>query len=106
MKLKDVLKDVEILESKGDLDVEITNLGSDSRKLSYGGMFFAIKGFTLDGTEYIENAVKERGAVAVVVENGFNIANCLDGVTYIMVENIRKTLALSSNNFYDHPSEN
>ena len=105
MKLKDVLKDVEILESKGDLEVEITNLGSDSRKLAYGGMFFAIKGFTLDGTAYIENAVKERGAVAVVVESDFNMANCLEEVTYIKVENIRKTLALSSNNFYGHPSE-
>ena len=60
MKLKDILKDVEVLETKGDLEVDITNLGSDSRNLSYGGLFFAIKGFTLDGTKFIETAVKDK----------------------------------------------
>ena len=105
MKLKDILKDVEVLETKGDLDVEITNLGSDSRQISYGGLFFAIKGFTLDGTKFIEPAVKEKGALAVVVQDDFDMRDCLDGITYIRVENIRKTLALCSNNFYCHPSE-
>ncbi len=105
MKLKDVLKDVEILEVRGDLELDITNLGSDSRNLAYGGLFFAIKGFTLDGTKFIETAVKDGGAVAIVVESDFDMANCLDDVTYIKVQNIRKTLALASNNFYNHPSE-
>ena len=105
MKLKDVLKDVEVLESTGSLEVEITNLGSDSRKLFYGGLFFAIKGFTLDGTKFIESAVKERGAVAVVVQEDFDMTTCLQEVTYIKVANIRKTLADCANNFYDHPSE-
>ena len=105
MRLKDVLKDVEVLESKGDLEIDITNLGSDSRKLFYGGMFFAIKGFTLDGTGFIEVAIKERGAVAIVVESDFDMANCIENATYIKVENIRKALAVCSNNFYDHPSE-
>ena len=105
MKLKDILKDVEIIEKKGDLEVEITNLGSDSRNLFFGGLFFAIKGFTLDGTKFIESAVKDRGAVAVIVESDFDMKNCLEGVTYVKVKNIRETLALASNNFYDHPSE-
>lgn len=104
MKLKDVLKDVEIIESKGDLELEITNLGSDSRKIFYGGLFFAIKGFTLDGTEYIESAINN-GALAVVVENDFDMSKSINDITYIKVENIRKTLALASNNFYNHPSE-
>lgn len=105
MKLKDVLKDVKIIESKGDLDVEITNLSSDSRQLSYGGLFFAIKGFTLDGTKFIETAVKNNGAIAVIVESDFDMSTCLENITYIKVENIRKTLAECSNNFYDHPAE-
>lgn len=105
MKLKDILKNVEVLETRGDLDVEITNLGSDSRKLSYGGLFFAIKGFTLDGTKFIETAVEDNGAVAVVVESDFDMSTCIDNITYIKVENIRKALALISNNFYENPSE-
>lgn len=103
MKLKDVLKNVEILESKGDLNIEITNLGSDSRKLFYGGLFFAIKGFTLDGTKFIEASI-ENGTKAVVVEEDFNMSDVKDGITYVKVKNIRYALAISSNNFYDNPS--
>ena len=105
MKLKDVLKDIEILETKGDLEIQITNLGSDSRKLSYGGLFFAIKGFNLDGTKFIETAVKDNGAVAAVVESDFDMSTCLENITYIKVANIRRTLALASRNFYENPSE-
>ncbi len=105
MKLKDILNGVEILETKGNLDVDITNLGSDSRNLFYGGLFFAIKGFTLDGTKFIEMAVKEKGAVSVVVEEDFDMNNCIDGVSYVKVKNIRRSLALISNNFYGNPSE-
>lgn len=103
MKLQEVLKDIEILESKGSLDVEVEDLGSDSRNLAKNGLFFAIKGFTLDGTQFIAGA-KENGAVAVVVESDFEMKNCLDGLTYVKVENIRKTLALASKNFYGDPS--
>jgi UDP-N-acetylmuramoyl-L-alanyl-D-glutamate--2,6-diaminopimelate ligase len=104
MKLEEILKGVEVLESKGDMDIEITNLGSDSRKLSYGALFFAIKGFTLDGTKFIE-AAKEKGAVAVVVEKDFNMNDVLDGITYIKVEKIRYALAVCSANLYDNPSK-
>ena len=72
MRLKDILNGVEVLESKGNMEIDITNLGSDSRKLSYGALFFAIKGFTLDGTKFIENSI-EKGAVAVVVERDFDM---------------------------------
>ena len=42
MKLSKVLENIEILESKGDLEIDITNIASDSRKIFEGGLFFAI----------------------------------------------------------------
>jgi UDP-N-acetylmuramoyl-L-alanyl-D-glutamate--2,6-diaminopimelate ligase len=104
MKLKEILNGVEILKTKGDMDLEITNLGSDSRKLAYGALFFAIKGFTLDGTKFIDSS-KENGAVAVVVESDFDMANCKEGLTYVKVDNIRYALAICADNLYDHPSK-
>ena len=104
MRLKELLKDVEVLEIKGNSDIEITNLGSDSRKLFYGGLFFAIKGYTLDGTQFIENAAGN-GAIAVFVEEDFNMNEAREGLTYIRVKNIRKSLAIVSRNFYDNPSK-
>ena len=104
MKLKEVLKGVEFLETKGDLEVDITNITSDSRKIFEGGLFFAIKGFSLDGTKFIEPAI-EKGAVAIVVESDFDMKSAKGNIAYVKVENIRKTLAIASCNLYDNPSK-
>ena len=104
MKLKDILRNVEILETKGDVEVDITNITSDSRKIFEGGLFFAIKGFSLDGTKFIESAI-EKGAVAVVVESDFDMKLAKENIAYVKVENIRKTLAIASCNLYDNPSK-
>ena len=51
MELKKVLAGLEGLKSKGSLDIDINNLDSDSRNISKGDMFVAIKGFDVDGHE-------------------------------------------------------
>lgn len=104
MKLKKILENIDVLETKGDLEIDITNISSDSRKIFEGGMFFAIKGFTLDGTKFISQAI-EKGAKAIVVESDFDIKNAKDDATYIKVQNIRKTLALAACNLNDNPSK-
>ena len=104
MKLKEVLKEVEILETNGDLEVDITNIASDSRKIFEGGVFFAIKGFSLDGTKFIESAIKN-GAIAIVVESDFDMNLAQKNITYIKLKNIRKALAIASCNLYDNPSK-
>jgi len=74
MNLQKVLENVKVLETKGNLDIDITNISSDSRKISYGGLFFAIKGFTLDGTKFIDSSI-EKGAIAIIVEKDFDMLN-------------------------------
>ena len=44
---------------------EIKNLVYDSRQVTKGSVFFAIKGQDSDGHQYIEDAVRN-GAIAVV----------------------------------------
>lgn len=104
MKLSKVLENIEILESKGDLEIDITNIASDSRKIFEGGLFFAIKGFTLDGTKFIDNSI-ENGAIAIVVESDFDLSKTKENITYIKVDKIRRTLALAACNLYDNPSK-
>ena len=65
MLLKDVLKNIEILEHKGNLDIDITNISSDSRLIRQNGFFFAITGYKLKGTDFIESAIKN-GATSVL----------------------------------------
>jgi len=104
MKLKEILKDVKVLETAGNMDLDITNLGSDSRKLKQGGLFFAIKGFTLDGTKFIDSSI-QNGAVAVIVEKDFDMSTCKNEISYVKVDDIRYALAICSCNLYDNPSK-
>jgi UDP-N-acetylmuramoyl-L-alanyl-D-glutamate--2,6-diaminopimelate ligase len=51
-----------------DLDaIEIGGIREDSRKVDPGDLFVAVRGLTVDGHDFIRDAV-ERGAVAAVVE--------------------------------------
>ena len=105
MKLADVIKNVENVTVQGNCDIDITNITSDSRNIKQNGMFFAIKGYTLDGTKFIQSAI-ENGANCIVIDdtteiNGLNIP---ENITTLITKNIRQTLALFSCNFYDNPS--
>jgi len=106
MELKKLLVGLEGIKGKGKLDIEITGVESNSKNIENGFVFVAIKGFTVDGHEYIENAVKA-GAVAVVVEEGcdVNLIKKLEDVTVVMVPDTRKALAIISSNFYGNPSK-
>ena len=64
MELKKILAGVEGLKAKGNLDLEIPNVTTDSREIKEGDMFIAIKGFEADGHKYIPSAI-EKGAKAV-----------------------------------------
>ena len=44
MKLTDVLVKVQPLETKGNMDIEITGVQMDSRKVKKGDLFIAVKG--------------------------------------------------------------
>ncbi len=105
MILKDVLNNIEIIEYKGNLELEITNISSDSRLIKENGLFFAITGYVLKGTDFIENAVKN-GATAVVVEPDIDL-DSLDypNVTFIKLNCIRRNLAICSCNLYNNPSK-
>ncbi len=105
MKLKQILIGLEGLKAKGSLDLDITNIDSDSRNIKKDGMFIAIKGFTTDGHDFIQTAI-ENGAKVIMVEQGVDIKkiNIPSDITIIMAEDTRKALAISSCNFYDNPS--
>ena len=64
MNLKNILDGIEGLKAKGELDLEIAGIESNSKKIEKGFLFVAIKGFTVDGHEFIGSAI-ENGAVAV-----------------------------------------
>ena len=72
MNLKTLLSGLDNLKAKGDLDIDITSVEYDSRKVKEGSLFVAIKGFNVDGHEYIKSAV-DNGAKAILIEEGAKI---------------------------------
>ena len=105
MKLKNILIGLEGLKAKGDLDKEIKGIESNSKNIKEGFMFVAIKGFSVDGHEFINEAI-ENGATVVVLEEGFELKSIKipKDVTVILSKNTREFLAISASNFYGNPS--
>ena len=105
MELKEILLGLERLKVKGTLDLEIKGIENNSKDVKEGFLFIAIKGFSTDGHQYVENAI-ENGAVAVMVEEGCNLKELKipANVTVIMSPNTRRALAITASNFYGNPS--
>jgi len=100
--LKDILYRTSIEAIKGSTDLTINKIEFDSRKVSTGDVFVAIKGTVADGHQYINKCI-EQGAVAIICE--VFPEETIDGITYIQVDNSYKALAFMAANYYDNPSE-
>lgn len=98
MKLKDLLKGVHVLNTTADLEMQISTVSYDSRKVQQGGLFVAVTGFVTDGNRYITAAL-EKGAVAVVTA-----VQPEEDIPYILVESDRMALAQIGANFYGNPA--
>ena len=72
MNLKKILIGIDGLKAKGELDIEITGIESNSKNIKEGYMFIAIKGFATDGHKYINDAIKA-GAKAIMIEEGCDL---------------------------------
>lgn len=99
--IKELIKDISHMEVIGDECVLISSLAFDSRKVLPGSLFIAISGLKEDGIHYIDEAI-DHGAVAVMVENSYEIAR---NVTIIKVMNIRIAMAQMAKRFYNGPDE-
>ncbi len=105
MKLNEMLMGLEGLKVKGDLELEIKGIESNSKEVMKSYLFIAIKGFATDGHQYISDAI-EKGATAVIVEEGCDLKSLAipDGITIVMAKDTREALAICSSNFYGNPS--
>lgn len=101
MKIKEILANCNLLEIKGNKDIDILDISFDSRKVSQGTLFFAIRGTQVDGHDYIGKAV-EQGASAIVCECWPK--ELAENVTYVKVDNSAYVLGMSAANFHGNPS--
>lgn len=99
MDLKDLLTTIPFYQTEVNIDgIEITEIEMDSRKVSAGNLFVCISGFTVDGHDYVEEAVNN-GAVAIIAEKEVK-AN----VPIIMVNDTARALSMLAVKFYHYPT--
>ena len=100
--LRDLLYKVSLRTVAGELDREVSDLQTDSRKVGRGSVFIAIKGVSQDGHAFIPSVV-QMGAVGVICEQ--LPATLAEQVTYIQVENSALAAGYLAHNFYGQPSD-
>ena len=104
MKLSEVLKGIEEIEVRGDLEIDIPSIAYDSRKVENGGMFVAIVGFKTDGHNYIESAIQSGAKVIAMQEGAYDAGMIPDGITVVFSKDTRKFLPMVACNFYGNPT--
>ena len=99
MQLADLVQRLSAKSIHGSLDREITGVRYDSRRVTPGNLFVAVRGTSFDGHSFIEQAV-DKGAVAVVGER----AALSQRATAIVVPDSREALAQLAATFFGYPS--
>lgn len=100
--LSDILYGVRLEHVNGNTNITVGHITFDSRTVSNGSLFIAVKGTQVDGHQYIQQAI-EKGAIAIVYE--FDTAiNIPANTTLVKVANSSEALAVIAGNFYDNPS--
>ena len=105
MRLRECGNVLDGMTVRGSLDREITGLTDDSRRVSPGWLFVAVKGTQSDGHRFLAQAVAA-GAGAIVVETGRVSGETLAsiGIPVIQVGDSRRALGLLASRFYGDPS--
>ncbi|MCR5800217.1 MAG: UDP-N-acetylmuramoyl-L-alanyl-D-glutamate--2,6-diaminopimelate ligase [Lachnospiraceae bacterium] len=120
MKLDKLLSGIKYDILQGNIDIDISDVEYDSRKVKEGALFVCLSGFETDGHAYI-NRAHALGATAVLVEKGLEACHeamqkkaTEDGfgdtyvpcnMTVVKVDDAKKALALLSATWFGNPAD-
>ena len=98
MKLHKLIKSLHDFRELPFENPEVTSLEMDSRSVQMGSVFVCITGYTVDGHNYVSQAVAN-GAVAIIAEK-----DIVAEVPVIKVRSTMRAMAVLANAFYDNPT--
>lgn len=101
MKVKDLLAGIEVVEVKGSLENNVSDIVTDSRKAKKEALFIALTGTLVDGHAYINNAI-ELGARTIVYQN--EIDSFEENITYIRVKDGSDVAGKIATAWFNNPS--
>jgi UDP-N-acetylmuramoyl-L-alanyl-D-glutamate--2,6-diaminopimelate ligase len=101
MELEKILKGINVVSLAGKDRIGIDNITFDSRSVTEGSLFVAVRGSKNDGHGFIDGAVKS-GASAIICET-FPAAPDKK-VTWVKTTDSAKALGQAASNFFGNPS--
>lgn len=101
-KLEDLIKALDEYKLYGSKTVWVNSIIDDSRKLSKGCLFIAIKGLNFDAHRFISKAIFSGASVIVGEEEPKK--SWLNKISYIKVPSSRRALGLLASSWYGFPS--
>ena len=99
--IRKLIRDIDVILIKGEDDPVISNVEFDSRKVTPGTLFVAVKGTKSDGHDYINSAISS-GASVVICEN--LPENPDQKICWIRTSDSAKALGIVSSGFFGDPS--
>lgn len=88
------------------MNVDVTQLTMDSRKVTPGSLFIAVRGTVVDGHSFIPTAIAQ-GAAAILCEElpTESTDSPNEAVTFVQVANAPRAMGFVAANFYENPSK-
>ncbi|RZK48315.1 MAG: UDP-N-acetylmuramoyl-L-alanyl-D-glutamate--2,6-diaminopimelate ligase [Pedobacter sp.] len=102
MQLQEVIYGLKIISRSGLVQLPVSGIAYDSRKVQAGYLFVAIVGTQSDGHDFIEKAIS-LGASVIVCET--LPTQIQDNISYLQVENSGEALGILACNYFGNPSK-
>jgi len=103
MNLKTLLKNISVTNIIGSTEINISRISQDSRDKDFlQGLYFAVIGTQVDGHKFIDEVINKNAncIVCSVVPRELKT-----DVTYVLVEDVSKTIGQIASRFYGDPSQ-
>src|ERR1700733_5653304 len=101
MKLKKLLKDLPVHQVRGSKEIEITGICANSKLVAPGNLFVAKKGRSVDGAQFIPEAISA-GATAIITDI---FDPTIKNVTQIICSDIPSIEGQLAAQYHQFPSE-
>lgn len=98
--LKEILNGVKFKTEDDISRLKINKVTDDSRMVTEGDIFIALRGYSVDGHKFINEAIA-KGAKLILAERDFRSP---PGITKVLIRDVRKALSVIANNFYKDPA--
>jgi UDP-N-acetylmuramoyl-L-alanyl-D-glutamate--2,6-diaminopimelate ligase len=105
MQWRDLIAEISAVDSAGDSAEPIAGIEYDSRRVTPGSVFVAMKGGSTDGNRFVEKAIAA-GAMGVITDSAQtfdHLSVYQPGLPILHVEHGRCALAQASAAFFGHP---